>query len=196
MTVTDEVIKLARMISQDFNSAVLAGDDAGLKASYQAFRDLLVRTNGEKGNFGLYAPDGSGTVIEKAIEAVPGTVPHWGQNGLFIINTVHGRVMVEFSCAFKTLAGFKFHAVDLGQPFLSETGFHSCLTTEVFPLPVDQAAEAAYCALVDQLGMRFIDPEYRERMADDLPAFAHVTNPNTQGIATITEKNGQIGLLF
>tara|TARA_R100000322_G_scaffold159382_2_gene120289 strand:- start:347 stop:940 length:594 start_codon:yes stop_codon:yes gene_type:complete len=194
--VTAGQIEAARAIAEDFNRAVLADDDEAYRDKFKQFRKVVAEANGPKGEFGSFAPDGAGTAIVTALEANPGDIPHWGQNGLFILNTVHGRVMVQFRSGFDTLCGFAFHAVDLGRDFVSETGFLSSFIQGLPAMPVNEAAEIAYCAEVERRGLQPIRMEYRSRRSEEMPAFAKSTDARFQGVPLHTSKEGQMGFAF
>ncbi|WP_417538315.1 hypothetical protein [Marinomonas sp.] len=196
INVTAGQIEAVRAISEDFNRAVLADDNEIHRAKFEQFRALVAEANGPKGEFGSFAPDGAGRAIVKALETTPGDIPHWGQNGLFILNTVHGRAMVKFRSGLDTLCGFSFHAVDLGRDFVSETGFLSSLLQGLPAMPVNEAAEIAYCAEVERRGLKPIQMEYRNRRAEEMPAFAKATDASFQGVPLHTSKEGQMGFAF
>lgn len=196
LQIDSSVLADAKRLSEDFHRAVLSDDLARAGDIADTFRALLARANGEKGSFGLFAPGGAGTAIMDALQAAPGSVPHWGQDGLFVTDTPLGRFMVEFRSFLGFGPGFSFHAVDLGAPFVSNTGFRSFHTDHLAPLPVCRAAAAAYCVLVERHGLNEIDIYRRNTLASDIPAFARFTDPAFNGSPTTVNANGQLGFGF
>jgi hypothetical protein len=191
--VTESDIQTASDIAREFDAAVKANvDDAAQKAA-QDFNTVIVAANGEKGSFGSFAEDGAGTAITAALAAKDGQVPHWGQNGLFVLETRHGRVLVDFTCPLDTCSSFGFIAIDLGLPFISETGFRSHFYAEWPPVSVQEAAAAIFCKYAEDEVMTNIEIEYRQRRATSLPDFVQASCTTFQGVLTETNDKGQIG---
>jgi hypothetical protein len=152
--------------------------------------------NGEKGSFGSFAEEGAGTAITVALEAKEGQVPHWGQNGLFVLETGHGRALVDFTCPLDTSSSFGFIAIDLGLPFISETGFRSHFYAQWPPVSVQEAAAAIFCTYAETEVMMNIEIEYRQRRAASLPDFVQASCTSFQGVLIETNDKGQIGFQF
>jgi len=191
--VTESDIQTANHIAREFDAAVRANDGAAAQKSAQDFKTLIVAANGEKGSFGSFAQDGAGTAITAALAAKEGQVPHWGQNGLFVLKTKHGRALVDFTCPLDTCSSFGFIAIDLGLPFISETGFRSHFYAEWPPVSVQEAVAAIFCTYAETGVMMNIEIEYRQRRATSLPDFVQVSCTTFQGVLTETNDKGQIG---
>jgi hypothetical protein len=194
VTVSD--IQTANHIAREFDAAVRANDGDAAQKAAQDFNTLIVAANGEKGSFGSFAQDGAGTAITAALAAKDGQVPHWGQNGLFVLETRHGRALVDFTCPLDTCSSFGFIAIDLGLPFISETGFRSHFYAEWPPVSVQEAAAAIFCKYAEDEVMTNIEIEYRQRRATSLPDFVQASCTTFQGVLTETNNTGQIGFQF
>jgi hypothetical protein len=194
--VTESDIQTANHIAREFDAAVRANDGAAAQKAAQDFNTVIVAANGEKGSFGSFAEDGAGTAITAALAAKDGQVPHWGQNGLFVLETRHGRVLVDFTCPLDTCSSFGFIAIDLGLPFISETGFRSHFYAEWPPVSVQEAAAAIFCKYAEDEAMTNIEIEYRQRRATSLPDFVQASCTTFQGVLTETNNTGQIGFQF
>jgi hypothetical protein len=195
-TVTQHDIQAAKHIAREFDAAVRANDGDAAQKAAQDFKTLIVAANGEKGSFGSFAEDGAGTAITAALAAKDGQVPHWGQNGLFVLETRHGRALVDFTCPLDTCSSFGFIAIDLGLPFISETGFRSHFYAEWPPVSVKEAAAAIFCKYAEDEVMTNIEIEYRQRRATSLPDFVQASCTTFQGVLTETNNTGQIGFQF
>lgn len=194
--VTHRDIETAKRIALAFDAAVRANDgDAAIEAS-RTFRALITEANGENGSFGSFADDGAGTAITAALAAKAGQVPHWGQNGLFVLKTKHGQALVDFTCPLDTCSSFGFTAIDLGMPFISMTGYRSHFYAEWPPLSVMEAAAAVFCEYAEAGEMVNIKIEYRQGRNNSLPDFAKPSCTAFQGIPTQTDDKGQIGFQF
>ncbi|WP_085586261.1 hypothetical protein [Thalassospira mesophila] len=194
--VTESDIQTANDIAREFDAAVRANDGAAAQKAAQDFNALIVVANGEKGSFGSFAQDGAGTAITAALAAKEGQVPHWGQNGLFVLKTRHGRALVDFTCPLDTCSSFGFIAIDLGLPFISETGFRSHFYAQWPPVSVQEAAAAIFCTYAEDEAMMNIEIEYRQRRATSLPDFVQASCTSFQGVLTETNDKGQIGFQF
>ena len=194
--VTESDIQTAKHIAREFDAAVRANDGDAAQKAAQDFNTLIVAANGEKGSFGSFAEDGPGTAITAALAAKDGQIPHWGQNGLFVLETRHGRVLVDFTCPLDTCSSFGFIAIDLGLPFISETGFRSHFYAEWPPVSVQEAAAAIFCKYAEDEVMTNIEIEYRQRRATSLPDFVQASCTTFQGVLTETNDKGQIGFQF
>ena len=96
----------------------------------------------DDGDAGILAdPDAPGHILERGSTAPIGTVPLWGQTGNFGITVGSMAVRIGMSGMFgigsSSLAwpGFSAHAVDVGRPFLSETGYRSFIGVHAELLP-------------------------------------------------------------
>ena len=194
--VTDRDIDTAKRIALEFHAAVRANDGDAANEASRSFRALITKTNGENGSFGSFADDGAGTAITAALAAKAGQEPHWGQNGLFVLETRHGRALVDFTCPLDICSSFGFTAIDLGLSFISETGYRSHFYMEWPPLSVKEAAAAIFCEYAEAEKMANIEIEYRQGRSNSLPDFAKPSCTAFQGIPTQTDNKGQIGFQF
>ena len=75
--------------------------------------------------------DGAGTRLAEKTRAPTGTIPLWGQEGEFVIETAGISVRMDtdgifgIATRYVLMPGFAAHAVDWDKPFISETGFRS-----------------------------------------------------------------------
>ncbi|MEO0782297.1 MAG: hypothetical protein AAFZ46_11095 [Pseudomonadota bacterium] len=131
----------AAMLACDFNKALSIREEAHL---------LAKKLN--DGNPGILAHDDApGYVLARACEAEDGTVPRWGQDGVFDINVTGADCRVTFQGMFGIGAtampylGFEVRAVNKSRPFISGTGYRSFLGCSVPPedgmTPKDFAAK-------------------------------------------------------
>ncbi|WP_404424186.1 hypothetical protein [Thalassospira australica] len=194
--VTDHDIKNAKRIALEFDAAVIANDGNAAQKAAHDFQGLIATTNGENGSFGSFAADGAGRVLTTVLAAKAGQVPHWGQNGVFVLETKHGRALVDFTCPLDTCSSFGFTAIDLGMPFISTTGYRSHFYVEWPPLSVKEAAAAVFCEYAEAGEMVNIKIEYRQGRNNSLPDFAKPSCTAFQGIPTQTDDKGQIGFQF
>ncbi|WP_417814518.1 hypothetical protein [Thalassospira alkalitolerans] len=195
-SVRDRDIQAAKRIALEFDAAVRANDGDAANMAARAFRALIMEANGEKGSFGSFTDDGAGTVITAALAAEAGEVPHWGQNGLFVLKTNHGRALVDFTCPLDICSSFGFTAIDLGLPFISETGYRSHFYMEWPPLSIEEVAADIFCNYAEAKKMANIDIEYRQSRSNSLPEFVKPSCTAFQGIPTLTDTRGQIGFQF
>lgn len=195
-TVTERDIHTAKQIARQFDAAIRANEnDAAQKAS-QDFRALIVSANGDKGEFGIFAPDGAGTMLTAALAAKDGDIPHWGQNGSFVLETDYGRVLVGFTCPLDICSRFEFKAIDLDLPFIFETGFRSHFYAEWPPMSVEDAARIIFDQYAKAGKLTNIDPKYRQHRLERMPDFVQTTNRDFHGVLTKTDSTGQIGFQF
>lgn len=194
--VTEHDIYTAKQIAGEFDTAVRANKSDAAQKAAQGFRGLLASANGEAGEFGTFAPAGSGAVITAALTAKDGDVPHWGQNGLFVLETDYARVLVNFICPLDMCSRFEFNAIDLDLPFISETGFPSHFYAEWPPFSVKEAAGIVFCQYAKANNMKNIKPEYRHSRLDRIPDFIQVSCSDFQGVLTEVDNIGQIGFKF
>lgn len=114
------------------HAAMLAADlDAVIRLRAEA-QKLALRLNG--GEPGILAgQDAPGCVLARMTLAEEGTIPIWGQGGIFMIEAAGMRVRIEMDGLFGIGApyspwmNFSANAIDWGRPFLSPTGYRSFL---------------------------------------------------------------------
>lgn len=136
----EEAIPFFRILLRSHHAAMLAANvDETMRLRREA-RRLALRLNG--GEAGILAgPDAPGCVLDRESAAAPGTVPLWGQSGVFLIEVAGMNVRVGLDGVFGTVSavsfwpGFAAHAVELERPFLSETGYRSFLGMRAEPEP-------------------------------------------------------------
>jgi hypothetical protein len=117
------------MLENDFEVAMAIRNDAFL---------LAKKLNG--GAPGILAGgDASGCVLARKTAAKWGSVPLWGQDGVFEVQSAGMQINVEMNGMFGIGAtampylGFSVRAIDCCKPFLSETGYRSFLGVSVTP---------------------------------------------------------------
>ncbi len=194
--VTEHDIHIATQIACEFDAAIRANENDAAQKAAQYFRALIVSANGDRGEFGIFALNGAGTMLTAALAAKDGDVPHWGQNGVFVLETDHGRVLVGFTCPLDICSRFEFKAIDLDLPFISETGFRSHFYAEWPPMSVNEVAGIIFGQYAETGKMTNIDPKYRQRRLERMPDFVQTSNSDFQGVLTKTDSTGQIGFLF
>jgi hypothetical protein len=159
---------LARKAAEHYHDAVLAGHVAALDEAETAFEALVYVLNGNT-FFGCKGDDDSaGHVLDRAVAAAPGQVPHWGQSGEFLLEVDGMRARVELSA---NMLGnhhpVTFHAVDLDKPFLSDTGYRwdTLTVTAHLGKTVEQAVRLKAQAIMASEGKpKAIRPEYGESL--------------------------------
>jgi hypothetical protein len=200
----DGAEQLAEYVMQSIerlHCAVLACDDEAADAAMAAMDAAVWKLNGRT-FFGCMADDdAAGRVLARACAAQPGTVPKWGQQGEFLIEVAGMRVRVEVGDGFSIgRHHFAFHVVDVGAPFLSETGYRSHFGRAVGGCTVDEAARRVVAAIVKKEGRRMVQPQSRQLCAERandcewlrLAASAAAT-PTVQ---TFEDEGGQIAFAF
>jgi hypothetical protein len=101
-----------------------------------------------------------------------------------MVCTDYGLTLVCFTCPLGTCSRFEFSAIDLGLPFISETGFRAHFYAEWPPVSVKEAAAIIFCQSAKAAKMLNIDPEYRQRWSGRMPDFVQISSSNFQGILT------------
>lgn len=177
---------MAAVIALD--AAVLADDEAAATAAGDRYEAAVWKLNGGT-FFGCRADqDSAGRVIDRQCRAVPGVVPMWGQAGEFAIEVDGIRALVKVSDGFGVgRAQYSFYALDLDRPFISETGYRSHFDTLVAKRTVAEAATAIFAGYLATERRRKLDPECRDRLADDpLPSWcSSLVPPPVRGPATV-----------
>jgi hypothetical protein len=127
---TEEAIPYYRKMLERHHEAMLSGDIPRAMKIRKEAQDLAIKLNGGD-SCGICAQDGPGSILERETVAPEGTVPMWGHEGNFIIDVNGMKVRIELDglfgvgASFSPAPGFKTHAVDYDEPFLSETGYRS-----------------------------------------------------------------------
>lgn len=117
------------MLDCDFEKAIAIREDARL---------LALKLNKNKG--GIIAHENApGCVLARECAADKGTIPLWGQQGVFTITVKGIQVEITIDGMFgigatsMIYAGFGAKAVDWNKSFISETGYRSFLGCAVTP---------------------------------------------------------------
>jgi hypothetical protein len=136
----EEALPFYRAMIDRHHAAMLAADVEQAMAIRNEAHKLARKLNG--GDSGILAtPESPGYVLEREAAAPEGAIPLWGQAGEFTVTVDAMRARIEIkgmfgigstSCLFP---GFYARAVDMEQPFLSETGFRSFLGVYGDPVP-------------------------------------------------------------
>ncbi|MFP1883495.1 protein klcB [Lonsdalea quercina] len=158
----------------DFNNACMIDDPQQRHDAVYRYEVCIWKMNG-KTFFGCNAGEHEAAhVVSEYCRADNGCVPMWGQNGDFIIESFSGmraRVKVEAECMIGHLST-SFHAVDLGAPFVSETGYRSHyvqLSNVKLGETVDVYVSRVFQSMIDaRKKPAFIAADSRDRLASDL----------------------------
>jgi hypothetical protein len=170
----EEALPFFRALMARHHAAMLAGFESEAMALREEADRLATKLNNYEP--GIIAGDNApGCVLERLTRAEDGTVPLWGQTGVFEITHGSMRVQIEMDGIFGVASnvfpwlGFAAHAVEWGKPFLSETGYRSFIglrgglqpgmtpdsfAREIVALHVSRELKGKLLA---------IKPEYRER---------------------------------
>lgn len=156
----DEALPYLRELLERHHAAMLAADvDQTMRLRDEA--DLLAKKLDSE-NRGILAHENApGNVLERETAAPQGTVPLWGQSGLFTVAACGMTVRIEPNGVFGIASGFCYwpgfsaHAVDWDRPFLSKTGYRSFLGVHA-----DPAAGVA----PDVFAVRFIEDYVRREL--------------------------------
>jgi hypothetical protein len=173
-------------------NAVLASDnDAALeaKARYEAVVYIL---NGRTFS-GCMTKKNISHVVEHHCRAEPGTVPMWGQAGVFLVTVQNMRAIVEFQDGFAGHSHMAFYVVDPSRPFVSSTGYLSHFLIPQGGCTVDEAACAVLQEQITSRGRVMLEPEYLQR-AENAPRRAWL--PQGGAPAVCEEVTGQLGFAF
>lgn len=134
----DEALKHHHKQIADHHAAMLENDFEAATAIRKEAHLLAKKLNG--GNPGILASDDApGCKLDKQAAATEGTVPLWGQSGLFEIEVSGAHACVEMGGMFGIGAtampylGFSVRAAEASKPFLSSTGYRSFLGCTVEP---------------------------------------------------------------
>ncbi|HAN4197876.1 TPA: protein klcB [Escherichia coli] len=168
----------------DLNKACMTGDLQQRHDAVYRFEACIWKMNG-KTFFGCNAGEHEAAhVISEYCRADDGSVPMWGQHGDFVIESFSGmraRVKVEAGCMMGYFST-SFHAVDLGAPFVSETGYrsHFVRLSEVRPgETIDAHVSRVFQSLIDaRKKPLFIAADSRDRLASEpLPDWLKSLSP-------------------
>lgn len=180
-----------------YHAAIMTGDEAARQAAEErAFAVLVALNDGEVFGFAVSgkAPD----LMLADTAAEPGSVPHWGQRGEFVLTVDAMRVRVTFdpNLGRSMPAHLGLHVVDPGKPFISDTGFWSrWLNGMVAGQTVDDAARELIEQTLAESGRKMIDPSFRQRReAEPLPAW--IDENSGPAPAFYEDRGGQAAFAF
>lgn len=147
--------------------------------------------------------DSAGYVVSNHCAAAPGQVPTWGQAGEWVMTVSGMRVRIVKSDGTRNGGGdFAMHVVDLDRPFLSDTGYRSCLGAgSGRGGTVEEVAEAVILGLIEEHGRRPVKSPERPwllQRAAWLVEFLAAEAARTGGgyAVTVDSKSGQLGFAF
>mgnify|MGYP006873846149 FL=1 len=166
----------AQIASDQYASAIEAEDLEMARASLASLQATIYKANGNT-MFGCAVNEAVQPIYD-ALKAEPGTIPHWGQCGEFIVQIESVRAICSFTSKIRiSPPNFAFYVIDKHQLFISPTGFHSAYTYEMSGTVEDRArlilAELADAQLVsleaDAFGHRRELPEWAADQLADTP---------------------------
>jgi len=165
----ESAIPIYREMLAQYHAAMLAADRGQAARIEEEARKLALRLNGYEP--GIIADDDSpGNVLKRDTAAAPGDVPLWGQAGYFVIDVAGLKVRVETKGLFGIggASGFSANAVDLNQPFLSETGFRSFLG-----VAFDHQSGLAFDTFVCEVLRAYFERDLKGRLRPIQPRYRH-----------------------
>ncbi|HGB4080469.1 TPA: protein klcB [Salmonella enterica subsp. enterica serovar 16:l,v:-] len=138
----------------ELDAALLAGDAEKRTIAVLRFEACIWKLNGNT-FFGCGASKHDAEhVVNDYCKAEDGEIPLWGQNGQFLVQSTGGlraRVKIRAGCMIGYLSA-SFNAVDLGAPFISETGYRSYM----FEFAEVKPGETVY-AHMTRIFQQFVD---------------------------------------
>lgn len=195
-----QLLQAAALALDAYDGAIRAKDESAARQAHDRREAVVWKLNG--GTFFACRADpetSAGYLVERFCAAEPGTVPKWGQSGQFLICVEGMRAVVKYTDngVVWDNAHFIFHAVDLGAPFISETGYRSHTRQVPFGFSVIEAAEEIMSGLIESQGRKVIAVDYRRRMESQGPPawLAKVPEPH-QGERCYRESSGQMAFGF
>jgi hypothetical protein len=165
-------VPFLRGLIERHHQAMVAGDAELVQALREDAHRLALKLNAFDPGI-LADDDAAGRVLDRETAAPSGTLPLWGQSGIFEITCIGMRVSIEMDGIFGIGAsstawlGFAAHAVEPDRPFLSETGYRSFLgvggTLQPGFTPATFAAAVVAAHVQRELKgkLLLIKPEYR-----------------------------------
>lgn len=156
-----------------YNDAIIADDEAARAAAALEHDAIVFKLNG--GTFFGCRGDETrpGRVLDAQHVAKPGQVPHWGQDGEFLVEVDGVRVLVKYECqGLRSAPGFDATAVDFDKPFFSRTGYQGVYltVTDHMGRTLEQAVRAEIAAQIAAEGLKPIKKEDL-RWIDKRPAW-------------------------
>lgn len=183
----------AGQVIDDMHAAVLAEDKERAQSAVARYEEIVNLLNGGTpfGSYDTANPKAGGVLAEKHHAAELGTVPKWGQTGEFLVNIGGMSVHVKASQGFGRMnTHFEFFAVNLHEPFISNTGYKSYFLQRCYGFTVQEAAEEIIKSMVSKKSM--IDSSYMHKL-QTRPAPAWLA---TQPACSFADASGQIGFFF
>ena len=168
------ILDAAYAALKQLDDACIAGDNERREAAASRFEACIWKLNGNT-FFGASADEQqAANVISEYCRADGGAVPMWGQHGDFIIESLGGiraRVKTDAGCMMGYLSA-SFNAVDLGAPFVSETGYRSYIFQFSEILPGETVLTHVMRVFQSLLDARkkpiFVAADSRDRLAAEL----------------------------
>lgn len=120
----DVLERLAGEAKELFNDAVRSGNPAQADLALLHWDTVVYRLNGDT-FFGCGTDEGSKTHLLNLLAAEPGRVPGWGQDGEWLTEVGGLRIRVKARHWMGDTASLELFAVDLDQPYLSQTGYRA-----------------------------------------------------------------------
>ena len=189
---TMEALKpLAKACIEDYDAAVQAGDQEAMATAKKQHDAIVWQLNGGTMFGCLNNPDVK--AMHDWLSQTPGDIPHWGQDGEFLIEAEGIRAI----CGYRTHLGgfhphFSFTIVDKHRLFPSRTGYQSAYPYTFGGGTVDHYARLLFSEMC-QSGLSGMEQgafewnrEHPEWLADlpDLEAMS------------VAESDGQMGMAF
>jgi hypothetical protein len=180
-----QILDAAYLALTQLHDACMRDDTAMRALSINRFEACIWKLNGNT-FFGCGADEhAAASVIENYCRAESGTIPLWGQRGEFVIKSRCGTracVKTEAGCMMNFLS-VSFNALDLGAPFISETGYKS----HIF-----QLSDADHSQTVESYALKvfeellnasktpiYVSAHYRDRLAANvLPEWLKELHPS------------------
>ena len=129
---TEEALPFYRGLIDRHHAAMLCANAPEAMRIRDEAHALALRLSGADPAI-LEGAGAPGRALERLSAAAEGSVPLWGQTGVFCVTACDMRVRVAMEGMFGIgmsamhWPGFSAHAVDRSRPFLSETGYRSFL---------------------------------------------------------------------
>jgi hypothetical protein len=183
--------------AEAYHAAIMDGDEPARRAADQrALAALVALNDGEL--FGFAVKDKAPDQMLDQCAAQPGTVPHWGQRGEFVLTVDAMRVRVSFdpNLGRSMPAHIGLHVVDPAKPFISDTGFWSRWQGDLIAgQMVDEAARVLIEQALAESGRKMIAPGFRQRReAEPVPAW--IDGDTAPAPAFYEDRGGQVAFAF
>jgi hypothetical protein len=164
----DRLIAIARESLEAFDQAIRSDDPEAEEAAHHRYQAVIWKLNGGE-FFGCFGEAGAaGYRVTEGSAAVSGQAPLWGQKGEWLMDVAGMRVLVQSDGGTGTMAHhYTFNAIDVAQPFLSETGYRSYFGKPIYGATVEQAVAIWIKKVVAECKRPpFVEPKYRKSCAE------------------------------